>query len=156
MRPDFDRWPVYWTRACTPGLNCTSPMRALSLLALVLTTGALSSCQAISGPQACTLIGCNSGLEVVLEAPPTVPFRIEAELPGQPGRRVVNCPDPDQCGGRAFFADFTPEQVRIHVVTSSDTQAYEVRPTYAEHRPNGSGCPPLCRNARVVLPRPSL
>jgi hypothetical protein len=127
-------------------------MRTLTFLALLLSAVALSSCQGVFGPRTCTLIGCNSGLEVVLEAPPTVPFRIEVEVPGQADRKVFQCPDPSRCEDRAIFSDFTPERVRIHVVTAAGTESYEVRPSYAEHRPNGSGCPPLCRTARVVLP----
>ena len=126
-------------------------MRASHLL-LVLACVSISGCSRIIGPQNCTLIGCNDGLEVVLDVAQTAPFRVEAELPGQSSRYVFDCTNRSQCSGRAFFADFTPDEVRIHVITESGTTTHLVRPVYSEHRPNGPDCPPRCRTARVDIP----
>lgn len=127
-------------------------MRCLLLVCAVASV-LLSGCNGLAGPTACTEIGCESGLEVVLENAPAVPFRVEAEVPGQQGLYVFDCPDPARCG-RVFFAAFTPDYVRIRVTTAAGTVARDVRPQYAEARPNGPDCPPLCRTATVAVPLP--
>lgn len=115
----------------------------------------LSGCGSIFGPTACTLIGCESGVEVAFAQRPDAPFRIEAEVPGHPSSRYVyECDEVSRCGGRIFFADFTPDVVRIRVVTAAGTTEQIYSPQYSESRPNGPDCEPLCRTARIMLPLP--
>jgi hypothetical protein len=109
----------------------------------------LAGCQ--EEPQrACTLIGCSSGLQLEMEARPGAPFRIEAEVPGTSGRYVVRCDDPQACA-RVFLQDFTPERLRIHVIAEDGGGRWLAEPVYVETRPNGPGCPPVCRVGRVVV-----
>ena len=58
-----------------------------------------------------TLIGCSSGLEVQLSSIPAGPCRVEAFVREGDPPYVLECPGAAECGGRAFFADFTPEVV---------------------------------------------
>lgn len=109
------------------------------------------ACEGDEAPQACTLIACSSGLQVDLDVTPAGGFRVEAEVPGTPGRYVVECEEGAACA-RVFFSDFTPGRVRISVVTEDGASRWLAEPVYAEHRPNGPGCPPTCRVGRVRVP----
>lgn len=101
--------------------------------------------------QVCTLIGCESGLEVQLVDQPPGTYRIEASAPGQPAPRVVECTTATPCGPSVFLRDFTPESATIRVIVGADTTARTVQPSYETVQPNGPGCPPTCRQARVQI-----
>jgi hypothetical protein len=49
------------------------------------------------------------------------------------------------------FPDFTPASVTIRVSTGTRTTDVTLQPMYEVTRPNGPGCPPECRNARVTV-----
>jgi hypothetical protein len=127
-------------------------IRLFSLAIPLLLAGCGSS--ATDPPHVCTRAGCSSGLEVVLERTPPEPFRVELEVPGTPARFVYRCDEPARCADRVFFADFTPDYVRIRVITGTDTVTQAAQPTYEELRPNGPDCPPTCRVARVRVAVP--
>ena len=110
---------------------------------------ALTSCDPGERLEACTLIGCDSGLRVVLTAPPTAPYRVEAYVPGSAVRQVRQCTAGGPCD--IAFAGFTPGQVTIEIITTVDTLRRDVAPSYQVSRPNGPGCDPECRNATVTL-----
>ena len=111
----------------------------------------LGGCDSDTVSQGCTLIGCASGIEVVLEQPPAVPYRVEAYVSSQMPRYVYRC-DSGSCLPRIFFEEFTPFRVFVEVISGTGTQVYEVIPRYSESRPNGPQCDPLCRNAVIRLP----
>lgn len=133
-------------------------MRRLVLpLVLPLLATVVGSCGAVPGiTGACTEIGCESGIEVVLESPPAGAYRVEATVGGSAARYVYQCADEEGCAGRIFFPEFTPYRVFIEVTDATSTERYEVVPEYTEHRPNGPDCPPLCRNAVIRLPEDQL
>lgn len=114
----------------------------------------LAGCSRSTAPgQVCTLIGCDSGIQVVLEKPPAGPYRIEAYVNSSQGPRYVyRCERQSGCPDRAFFPEFTPDRIFIEVITESGTQRYEAAPKYQESQPNGPECPPLCRTAVIRLP----
>lgn len=126
-------------------------MRALvlALSPLFLLAGCSWSTEPV---EVCTLIGCDSGIEMILEQPPAGSYRIEAYVNSQGPRYVYRCDRQVGCSERVFFTDFTPYRVFVEVVTDSGTQRYEVLPKYSESQPNGPDCPPLCRTAVVRLP----
>jgi hypothetical protein len=97
-----------------------------------------------SPPQACTLIGCESGLEVQVEPPPSGDFRVEVEA-ADGASRAFQCPQGTTCGGRAFFPDFMPAAAAIRVIVDGDTTSASVMPEYRTTQPNGAACPPTCR-----------
>jgi hypothetical protein len=117
-----------------------------------LLCGLLASCDNLTDPGVCTLAGCSSGLEIVLEDPPEAPYLIEASAQPDESAHVFECSNESGCTGPVFFQDFTPLQVYIEVITEAGTERFEVVPTYQEFRPNGSRCPPLCRRGVVHLP----
>lgn len=100
----------------------------------------------------CTMIGCDSGITIVLENPPAGPYRIEAYVYSQGPRYVHRCERQSGCATRVFFPEFTPYRVFVEVISDVGTQRYEVVPKYQESQPNGPDCPPLCRTAVVRLP----
>lgn len=126
-------------------------MRTLLLslpLALLLT-----ACSGSTDPvRVCTLIGCDSGIELVLENPPTGAYRIEAYVYSEGPRYVYRCERQSGCNDRVFLAEFTPYRVFVEVISESGAQRYEVVPTYQESQPNGPNCPPTCRKAVIRLP----
>lgn len=104
----------------------------------------------------CTLIGCDSGLLVELEAPPEAPYRIEAHVSGVSPRYVQVCQSQAACSPFTFFRAFIPDWAIIEVVSAVGTERYEVRPVYERVQPNGPGCDPVCMRATVRLPRDAI
>lgn len=122
-----------------------------------LTAGALL-CVACSGvTQACTDIGCESGVKVHLSAMPTSPFRVELRtLTGQGVAYVYDCADASKCSQDIFFPGLITDHliVTVHVGTAArDTDIPQM--TYVSHRPNGPNCPPDCRIATVTADVPA-
>ena len=101
----------------------------------------------------CTLIGCSSGLSIMLKTAPTAAYRIEARSGFGSGAYVYECADPKACGG-AFFSDYQPASVIIKVITATGTTTTTVNPTYEKSQPNGKRCGPTCMIAKVEVPFP--
>ena len=98
----------------------------------------------------CTLIGCDSGLTVVIDNPPPGPITIQATAADEPGAvRTGSCPGTSGCINTVFLAAFTPGRVQLMVTTSAGTRQQDVTPSYVTSRPNGPKCGPTCRNATV-------
>jgi hypothetical protein len=115
----------------------------------------LASCGDFLGSDSCTLIGCTSGLNVVLEDVTSAPYRVEVYSGPSTTRYVLEC-TANPCA-QIFFPDFTPQRVFAEVIRPNQlTRRYEVIPSYSESRPNGGNCPPLCRNATIRLPSDAL
>ena len=111
----------------------------------------LAGCNGISG--ACTLIGCDSGLVVLLAQAPTGPYRIEVFSREDAPHYAFDCAVPGQCGD-VRFVDYTPESVTIRVTTSAGTREQTAQPKYSVYRPNGPNCEPTCRSAAVTVALP--
>ena len=125
------------------------PLRLGSRAVIAALAVTLWSCDTAERFEACTLIGCQSALRVVLTAPPAAPYRVEAYLPGSAVRQVRQCNTGGVCD--ISFGDFTPAQVTIEIITAADTVRRDAAPTYQVSRPNGPTCDPECRNATVTL-----
>jgi hypothetical protein len=122
----------------------------LKLALLIILVGSLApGCGTSERLEACTLIGCDSELRVVLTAPPAEPYRVEVFEPSTPSRRVAECNSGGVCSLR--FVDYTPVQVTIEIITASDTLRRSATPSYAVSRPNGPQCDPECRAATVTV-----
>jgi len=129
-------------------------MRAPFVLLLFVAAGSLlAGCSAPAPPQqACTMMGCEDGLSVVVEGTPVGAYRIEARAAGGE-TRVRECASPQQCGA-VFFAGFLPEEVTVEVIGGAQRSSRTVRPVVESVQPNGRDCPPTCRQARVTVPWP--
>lgn len=124
------------------------------VVALFMLLPLIPACESTVG-EACTLIGCSSGIEVQLEETPAIPYRVEADAGGGDAKYVFECDSAEECPP-IFFAEFTPDWLIINVISGTDTTWYEVRPSYEKNQPNGPACEPTCFNAVVRLPSDAL
>ena len=118
-------------------------MTSLGMLAL-LANGA-SACRGHD----CTLVGCDSGLTIRVQPPPTAPYRVEVVGGPTSARRVRNCGVESPCGDRfAFFQNLVTARATVEVIVGSDTTRREfTNITYLKTQPNGEHCGPTCLNA---------
>jgi len=113
----------------------------------------LSACSLFDSlSRTCTLKACGSTLTVELAAAPAGSLRVEATDVATNARRVFECST--SCGETVWFTDFTPAEVTVRVTTSAGSAERTFRPSYETVRPNGPGCEPVCRQARVTMPLP--
>ena len=102
---------------------------------------------------ACTLVGCSSGLRIDFNAPPTMPFRLEASsgYAGGPAY-VFECTVVAQCNAQyVFLTDYLPPSATIKLTTAAGTTTLDVTPAYGKFQPNGSRCGPTCTVATVQI-----
>jgi hypothetical protein len=128
------------------------PLTLPAAIALALT--ACSAPAPAPAQRACTMIGCEDGLTVVVEGTPRGAYRVEARAEGEPPR-VRECTSPEACG-QVFFAGFLPGEVTVEVTAVGGARSSRtVRPRVETVQPNGPDCPPTCRQGRVTVPWPS-
>ena len=97
--------------------------------------------------------GCSSLLSVRLPSTPTEPFRIEVS--GDGGSRVFDCPDPQQCGPGAVFANYLPRTATVRVTVGTRARETVVEPSYRTIKIGGPFCGgPECQQAFVSVPLP--
>lgn len=133
-----------------PPTRQVTAMGRLSIAALVAgLVVLLGGC----APRACTEIGCASGLSISIANPPGGAYHLQVDVPGE-RTRVVQCGDAEGgcASGTFFLPETTPAQLTVRVVSAGKViDSKTVRPSYDTFRPNGPGCPPLCRTARIQL-----
>ncbi len=100
--------------------------------------------------QICTKIGCSDGLTMVVENAPAAPYTVEVALPDGTSR-TERCEAASGCDAGLFFEGVTAEEVTVRITGTAGTSSQAIRPEYAETQPNGPGCPPTCRQARVQV-----
>jgi hypothetical protein len=116
---------------------------------------AASGCAGIT--EACTLIGCNSGVTVHLTSLPTSPFRIEVRTPANFGPvYVFECNGTTiPCQADVFFGDLIAERLFVTVIVGSASRQTEIdQITYTQSFPNGRRCGGACQNAVVTADVP--
>ena len=122
--------------------------REILALTLVVVAAFASGCDGV-GPTACTLIGCPGLLVEVTGAPGQTPVTVVLTAPDGSTRSATCASTTGTCP--VSFPDFTPASVTIRVLTGTQITEETRQPIYAVTRPNGPGCPPECRNARVTV-----
>jgi hypothetical protein len=100
--------------------------------------------------QACTRIGCEDGWSVELTGAAALPatYTIRVLVDGA----VVasrQCTPAQPCGDRVFMAGVTAAEAELEIVGGPIPLRWTVTPEYTTLQPNGPGCPPTCRQARV-------
>ena len=123
------------------------PREALAIT--VLLVAALGSACSGLGPTACTLIGCTGLVVEVTGAPAQTPVTVVVTAPDGSTRSATCTSATGTCP--FSFPDFTPASVTIRVSAGTKTTEETRQPAYEVTRPNGPGCPPECRNARVTV-----
>lgn len=107
--------------------------------------------QAAEGPQrVCTLAGCENGVSVLLGSAYATPVTVEIGPVDGPMQRGT-CDDTIECTTGLFFPDLSAPELRVRVMSATDTITRTVRPDYRIVQPNGPDCPPTCRQAQVRL-----
>jgi|SRR5262245_55394849 len=122
--------------------------RAAFAIALVFVAALASRC-GVAGPT-CTLIGCTGLVIEVTGAPAQTPVTVVVTAPDG-STRSTTCTAATGGTCPVSFADFTPASVTIRVSAGTQTVEQTRQPAYEITRPNGSACPPECRNARVTV-----
>jgi hypothetical protein len=102
--------------------------------------------------QACTRIGCEDGWTVELAGaaalPPTYTIRVLVD-----GAVVASahCTPAQPCGEIMFRAGVTAAEAELEIIGGAVPLRWTVTPEYNMVQPNGPGCPPTCRQARVQV-----
>lgn len=125
----------------------TTPREVLAII-LVLVAACGAGCDVV-GPGACTLIGCTGLVVEVTGVPGQTPATVVVTAPDGSTRSTTCTAATGTCP--VSFPDFTPASVTIRVSAGTQTTEETRQPTYVVTRPNGSACPPECRNARVTV-----
>ena len=123
-------------------------LRTVLAITLVLVAAFGSGCDLV-GPSPCTLIGCTGLVVDVTGAPGQTPVTVVVTAPDGSTRSSTCSSATGTCP--VSFPDFTPASVTIRVSTGTQTTEVTRQPMYEVTRPNGSACPPECRNARVTV-----
>lgn len=126
-------------------------MTRLSLRTVCLVVAAGVACSS-SIVTVCTLLGCIGNLTIAFDAPPTLPYHIEA-LSVTQGTRTFDCTDPTKCT-TASLGDFTPDKLVITITTSNGSRSYNLTPDYQKTYANGPNCGVTCRSATLRLALP--
>ena len=119
-------------------------LRVATLAALIASAG----CDLV-GPRACTLIGCTGLVIEVTGVPGQTAVTVVVTAPDG-STRSASCTSPTGACP-VSFPDFTPASVTVRISTGTQTAEVTTQPIYEVTRPNGPGCPPECRNARVIV-----
>jgi hypothetical protein len=123
--------------------------RAATLLGILVlcVVASGSTCTAVLGPTACTLIGCEDGF--TLEVLGGVPAPATVRVSWEGGELTFSCAPGAAC--QAFVGSATPESITVQVTWDDGGFTLSTTPAYSNVRPNGRGCPPVCRQARVEV-----
>lgn len=125
-----------------------SSRRALARIATLALLSLASGCNVLN-PRDCTLIGCVGLLIEVGSVPAQTQVTMTLTAPdGSSRSRTMTCGS-GTC--IASFPDFTPPTVTIRVTTADRSSEVTTQPAYEVTHPNGRGCPPECRTARVTV-----
>ena len=102
------------------------------------------------GPQACTRIGCESGLSVTIRGDRGGDVTVKVAS-AEGVVREFQC-DGDARDCTAFFGGYMPDDnVTITVTKQEGSVVRAVPVTYRDVQPNGEDCPPVCRQGQAEL-----
>ena len=106
-----------------------------------------------SATEACTEIGCESGLTVILQGAPQGPWSISVKSQGITMGK--DCPAGGNCGGLLFFESFTKDLVDVTVTRNGTSVTYQnLTPIKTIVQPNGPHCEPTCDQRSVTVQAP--
>jgi hypothetical protein len=102
--------------------------------------------------QACTRIGCEDGWMVELTDAATLPatYTVRVLVDGAVVASA-QCTPAQPCGERMFLAGVTAAEAELEIIGGPVPLRWTVTPEYTMVQPNGPGCPPTCRQARVQV-----
>ena len=113
-----------------------------------------TGCGSPFGPTGCTLIGCDSGLRIVLDRPAPDGTAIRLDPRGGPAWTVVCGEDVGCDRGEVFFNGMLADWVHVTVSFAGDSISAEYRPEYGELFPNGEECGAVCTQGEIAVSLP--
>lgn len=141
---------------------------------LVLASGGLGACESVTTSHSCTLLGCESGLQVDFgtTAWPAGTYRVDVTTSGTTASCSVALPlpqDPTTCAGfqlqtsgsalpasaqslPGVHLTGTPSPVTVEVLRDGKSLSKQTfQPVYSTASPNGPDCGPTCTQAHVTM-----
>lgn len=109
----------------------------------------LAAAACTTDPNQCTLVGCDSGVLVVIDGIVSAQVTAEILVDGVVEVQAICATSQGVC--QLVLADLTPTQLTVRVTGAAATAEESFSPTYEEQRPNGPDCPPVCLVARVDM-----
>lgn len=97
---------------------------------------------------ACTMIGCASGVRVMVEGNVPERYTVHVNEGGRTLRSLV-CTAGAACD--VFIENETPAEVVVRIVWGDHDREWAVAPTYRDVQPNGPACPPTCRQGTIAI-----
>ncbi len=127
-------------------------LSALAGLAALLAVPMLLGCDSIFGLQDCTLIGCDTGVDVRLTGAVPPVFEISLTPAGQEAQ-VIECENAvaGWCVEGVFFQGVTASDAVLEVRWDEGGITRSVRLEYDRFQPNGPRCGPICYLARLEV-----
>jgi hypothetical protein len=120
-------------------------MRVFAILGIAVTL----ACAGNTEPQrVCTLIGCNDGLNVVVNSALQQDYTVTVTSGGQT-LHSFTCRPGQPC--QAFVENRTPATVTVALATAMGPISKDFTPEYKISKPNGPDCPPDCKQATVTV-----
>jgi hypothetical protein len=120
-------------------------MRVWTLLAISMVACSGNQTEPV---RVCTLIGCNDGLNVIVNASLQQDYTVTVSS-GAQTLHTFTCRPGQPC--QAFVDNHTPAQVTVSVATAAGPVSKTFTPEYKVTKPNGPDCPPDCRQASVTV-----
>jgi hypothetical protein len=97
---------------------------------------------------ACTMIGCSSGVRVLIEGSAPERYTVHVNASGRT-LRTMECTAGNACD--IFIENETPTEVVVRIVWGDRDREWTVNPTYRDVQPNGPACPPTCRQGTIAI-----
>lgn len=121
---------------------------------LVVAANLMLTACGLTGPGACTLVGCSDGISIEFDGPRPQEFTLKLRVSGSQPLTIV-CDGSSQCGSTIFVPDLTPQSLEVTVTTPDGSATATFTPEYAEYYPNGPECDEHpCLQARIRVPVP--
>jgi hypothetical protein len=117
------------------------------LLAGVLAAISLSGCATAKPAGTCGLESCDPGLSITVRGARDSDITVKISSADGQGKSF-EC-DAVSATCEAFFADYTPENVSVTITKKEGNSVHSYNLTYNNVRPNGTDCPPVCKQAHI-------
>jgi hypothetical protein len=121
-----------------------------TLAAVAVALPFLWGCDALLGPNACTLVGCDTGVTVLFSGAVPEAFEVTFTPTGE-APRVVACENVHAggCGEAIFFEGVTASRADLDIRWDGGSISRALELEYERFEPNGPDCDPTCFRTRV-------
>ena len=112
-------------------------------------TAMLGACGLFTDEEACTALGCYSGLSIEMDDRPPAAVQLGVRLPD--GTALERECLPDLCLLGTLFEGVEAQSVEIQVTMKGHTETFTATLEYKLYYPNGEDCGDPCRVAAIHL-----